>query len=523
MSRRPWVGARGALVCVALLGTSALAAAQEVNPPKGPADIMNQAAQGRSRAEVERAARIAESAAAGRDASAAEPPANAASQNSAATPQSPAATPQSPAATPQSSAATPQSSAATPQGSAAGPQEPAMGPREEAGHPDGDPHASGSGRDPHKVLAEPELPTAEPATGTPAGSIEIDVVGSDGKPQAGAEIVLGVMASMGSRTEQRAKSDAEGRYAFRNLAVGSQQAYRVNVLYQGGKFSSMPFRLSEDKGYHVRIPLRATTTDRAMLFQVVGQTVVELRDDRLHITQQARLANAGERVIAFPKDGLLVPLPAGFTAFQWQDQMTDQKAEEAAGQGFRIRGSLPPGSVTLAWTFDLPREGSSARISLRQPWRTYTYRVISEAPEGLKLRVSDFPEAERVQDEHRELLFTQIQRHPSEAQLESFTIRLEGIPGPGPGRWIAVLLALGALAYGLTRAFQPADDGSERTALLKIRKRELLELAKATEAELERGEIGPQYRAQRLDEILTELALVLRDEEALGRATKLSR
>ena len=65
------------------------------------------------------------------------------------------------------------------------------------------PHAH-TGRDPHAVLSEPELPTAEPKPGSPAGSIAIEVVGPNGAPFPDAEIVLGVMASTSNRTEQRA-------------------------------------------------------------------------------------------------------------------------------------------------------------------------------------------------------------------------------------------------------------------------------------------------------------------------------
>jgi hypothetical protein len=372
-------------------------------------------------------------------------------------------------------------------------------------------------------LAEPVLPVAEPKRGLAPGSIEISVVNPDGTPQPSADIVLGVMASLGGRTEQRAKTDANGKHTFSGLAVGSKQAYRVNVLSSGAKFSTTPFRLPEELGYQARMVLKPTTSDIRLMFQVIGQTVVELRDDRLHITQQGRLANAGDSVITFPKDGLVVPLPPGFTAFTWQDVMTDQKGEELAGKGFRIRGSLPPGSVTLAWTFDLQRSGSSAKLTVNQPWRSYTYRVISEAPPGLKLRVTDFPEAERIQDTGRELLFTQVQRAPSEAPLSAINLRIDGIPGPGPGRWIAVSLALLATITGLFYAFHRGDgdvERSERRAGLEAQKQRLITLAKQTDKEHAAGEIGPQFRAERLKEIATELAMVLRDEETLGSATK---
>ena len=479
-------------------------------PPAGPADIMNRANEGRRQAELERAVNAVDNAAGQKQAPAT--PAAAPSTPAAVTP---GATPTAPAGHGDTAPPAQQAPAAEPTAAPTAAPSPAA-----AAHA----HAHG-GRDPQAVLAEPVLPTAEPKRGLAPGSIEVSVVGPDGRAQPGAEIMLGVMASMGGRTEQRAKADAQGKHTFSGLAVGSKQAYRVNVLQSGAKFSTTPFRLPEELGYQARMVLKPTTQDTKLMFQVIGQTVIELRDDRLHITQQGKLANAGDSVIAFPKEGLVVPLPPGFTAFTWQDVMTDQKGEELAGKGFRIRGSLPPGSVTLAWTFDLQRSGSAAKITIDQPWRSYTYRVISEAPPGLKLRVTDFPETERIQDTGRELLFTQVQRAPSEAPLASVTVRIDGIPGPGPGRWVAVVLAVLAVAAGLVYAFKPGDgkeQRDERRVALEARKQQLITLAKQTDVEHAAGEIGPQFRAERLSEIATELAMVLRDEETLASASKLA-
>lgn len=385
---------------------------------------------------------------------------------------------------------------------------PAQGPSAPANPHDGSEHG-------HAMLAPPAMPTAEPAADLPEGSIAIEVTGPEGAPYPQAEIVLGVMASMGTRTEQRAKADAQGKYTFRGLAVGSQQAYRVNVLFGGAKFSTTPFRLPDGSGYRARVPLKTTTPSDRLFIQLVGQTVVELRDDRLHVTQQARLANAGNEVYVLPKDGVVVELPEGHTAFQWQDQMTDQKGEEVVGKGFRLRGSFPPGTVTLAWSYDVPREGSAARLAVKLPWKTYTYRVISEAPEGLKLRVSDFPEPERVKDEGRDLYFTQLQKEPGDPLLGTLTIKLDGIPGPGPGRWIASVLAVLLAAFGLSKAFTRGDDREERRLFIAGRKQQLLAEVRTVAAEHERGESGPEYFARRMDELETELATLLRDEELL--------
>jgi Carboxypeptidase regulatory-like domain len=436
------------------------ALAQEKGPPTGPAQIFNRGAEDRAQRDVAKAGAASEAAASQAD----------------------------PAPVP-----------------AQGPS----APHPPVGHPDV-----------HTALAPPTMPSAEPAAELPRGTIAIDVLDPQGDPFPNAEIVLGVMASVGARTEQRAKSDAAGQYRFTGLATGSQQAYRVNVVQGGAKFSSTPFQLPDSEGYRVRIPLKATTRSDRMFFQLVGQTVVELRDDRLHITQQARLANAGQAVYVLPKDGIVVPLPEGFTAFQWQDQMTDQKGEEVAGRGFRLRGSFPAGTVTLAWSFDVKRDGESARVPVTLPWKTYTYRVIAEAPEGLKLRVTDFPEPEQVKDQGRTLLFTQLQRQPGDPLTGALTVKLDGIPGPGPGRWIASALALLAVLFGLSRALRRGDDSTERGTFIAARKQALLGEVRATEAERARGEIGPEYHGRRIEEIVTELALLLRDEETLAASSK---
>ncbi len=448
-----------ALVCA---WVCALGAAAQDTPPTGPAQIMNRANAGRARREVAQANAAGDQIA--EEATAKAPSANAV----------PAATPAAP-------------------------------------HPPG-------GMDPHVAAAGAAQPTADLAADLPAGTLQVDVIGVDGKPYAGGQVILGIMKSMGGRDELPAKTDANGRHTFTALPVGSAQAYRVNVSSGGAKFSTNPFRLPDHAGFRARVPLRETTRNDQLVIGLLGQTVVELRDDRLHMTQQARVTNAGERVFVLPREGLLVPLPAGFTAFQWQDVMTDQKATEVLGKGFRIKGSLPPGTFNLAWTYDVQRDGAGARIPVSVPFRTYAYRVIVEAPDGLSLRVSDFPEAEKVKDEGRNLLFTQLRRAPPDAPIGAFSLRIDGIPGPGPGRWVATVLFALTVAFGLWLGVRRPDDAetvAERRRLFGDRKAALLEAVGQLDTELATGAVGPEFHESRLTEIETELAMVLRDEASL--------
>ena len=74
----------------------------------------------------------------------------------------------------------------------------------------------------------------------------------------------------------------------------------------------------------------------------------------------------------------------------------------------------------------------------------------------------------------------------------------------------AVLIALGG-AYGAARGGSPervAKENRER------RKQELLEEAAQLERDLERGDIGPQFRQSRHDAIVRELAVLLHQEQS---------
>src|SRR5262249_30147008 len=97
--------------------------------------------------------------------------------------------------------------------------------------------------------------------------------------------------------------------------------------------------------------------------------------------------NLGQETYVLPREGIMFDLPPGHLAFQSQAVMTDQHFEEVRGRGFRLRGSFPPGHVSLAWAYDLPVSYGEMRIPVQIPFATFTYRVMAEALPGLTLRV----------------------------------------------------------------------------------------------------------------------------------------
>ncbi len=367
-----------------------------------------------------------------------------------------------------------------------------------------------------RAFREPVVARAEPNPALPAGQIRVFVVDEHLHAQIDHEIQLGVMQQGGERERFPGRTNQEGVFVYEGLPTGSGQAYRVNVPSEGATFSSTPFQLPTEHGYDVHVQTTPVTHDDRNVLLVLGQTMFEIKpDQRLHVVQQARLANLSADTYVFPEGGRVLELPRGFMAFQAQPMMTDQRVSEVPGRGIKIEGSLPNGQVTLAWGFDLPITGSEMTIDLPNPFRTFQYRVISLAPDGMSMDVEGMPPPASFQDQGRPLLGTEVRRTPSDPPFSRVRARLRGIPGPSPARLYALALAL---AFGLGGALLLArrperDDGHLARAR---RRKELLEEAAAVERDFEAGEIGPKTRQSRREAIVRALAVLFYEEERVS-------
>lgn len=384
-------------------------------------------------------------------------------------------------------------------------------------HAQGDAPAGGGALDADHVgaalrgEAEP-VAEARASADLPAGTILVTVVDESGAAVAGAAVELGVMGQGGKREKKQARTGASGEARFEGLPVGSVQAYRVNVPLEGAVYSSNPFQLPPAVGYAVRVRRLPVSTDARFLLQFLLRVYVELKDGRVQVVEQAQLMNLGKGTYVFPKDGLEVVLPEGHLAFQTQATMGDQRLVESE-KGFRMFGSVPPGRTNLLWAFDLPLEGTEVAFVHPVPLRTYRFSIEADAPPGAKLDVEGMPAAIHHEENGKKFLVVQEQRDLGAAPLAELRVRLHGLPGPGPTRWIATGLALAFVLLGGWFWLRPAAAGPEASAeALKAEKDSLLADAEALEAEFRRGEVGPKYREERLREITSALALVLKHE-----------
>ncbi len=369
----------------------------------------------------------------------------------------------------------------------------------------------------NRVLGNvPELVTSVVDDTLPAGTISVQVVDPTNAPVAKQAVLLGIMEQSGGRESTACMTNEQGTCSFDSLAVDSKHSYRVNVSSDGARYSCTPFRLDATKGQRVRVVRLATTRDARRVFQILGRTMVEFRDDRAHITQEARLSNLGETTFVFPEGGMEIRLPEGFKAFETMALMTDQQLT-ATDDGLRITGSMPPGRVNLMWAYDVSVGGSSMTLQQTVPFPTMEYQVVSDYVDGMSLEVEGFQVARVHEGADRRFLVAGMMRRPGDPPIDPLRIHLRGIPGGGLLPYVASAIALLFAIWGFVFLMRPAD---QREALAKVRdarQNELLDEIANLEGQRAAEAIGPTFYEHRRRELTDELAIVLRmQSEATG-------
>lgn len=355
----------------------------------------------------------------------------------------------------------------------------------------------------------PSIATSEVDPQLPAGTIAVEVIDEAREPVPEAAVRLGFMEQSGGRKSEACVTNEEGRCNFEELPTDSAHSYRVNVPYNGARYSSTPFRLDPKSGQRVRITRLRTTTNDQRIFQVLGRTMVEFKEDRARITQEARLSNLGDATYVFPEGGLAIQLPEESKAFDSRAVMTDQRVS-GTDEGFEISGSLPPGRATLTWAYDVPVTGNTLILEQPVPFRTMEYQVISDYIDGMSLEVEGFTVARIHEGGDRRFLVAGVMRRPGDPRLDSLRIHIRGIPGEGAMPFLASALAAVFLVLGLILVFRPSDESQILAKAREERRKELLDEIAALEGDWKAKSVGPTFYEHQRRQLTDELAILLR-------------
>ena len=372
-----------------------------------------------------------------------------------------------------------------------------------AAGPSGHGGATGGGA-PGVFEPPPDTESEDPSL--PTGTIVVELRNAENNPVSGGgpwDVSLGVLhqsvAKGESREHKMATPDDKGMARFDGLETGSGIAYRVTVPKDGATFAAMPFQLPESKGMRVAIHVYPVTRDiQQALVVMQGIFFVEVKDDRIQIEQVYSIFNLGK--VTWLPDGVILKLPDKFTALSAQQTMSDQGLDSVDKVGGRLHGTFAPGRHEVSFRWQLPYAGEKdVDFEVGLPPHVAVVRAMAGAAGGVRFVVAGFPDAESKTDaQGQKVLVTEKQARRDEPWT-SLHVRLEGLPTPGPGRFIATGLAGLAVTVGLFFAFgggdkpaRSAHDKGRRAGLLAG----LLDLEKARKA----GDVGPKtYERARRD------------------------
>ena len=378
-----------------------------------------------------------------------------------------------------------------------------------------DPHAKGAaqGNDP-RFFNPPEDTVVEDGS-LPPGTIVVTIKDAQDRPVPRMPITLGVLHSTvtkGDSSERQARDGDEGGAArFDGLAFGTGYTYRLATTRGAATFGHPPFGLSAKAGKRVTLHSYEVSANMDEL-PIAMQTAVyvSLREDAIQVEQLVTVYNLGP--VAWVADAP-IELPKGFKAFNKQDAADDARVDEVAGTGAALRGTFPPGRRELDFRYQVPLDGDAKQtLHLRLPKRVAQVRVIAEASRSMALEVAGFKPAQRVDGrDGKHLLVTEHQAERAQGGVGSLDITLSGLPTPGPGRWIAVVLAVIAFASGLLYFGLSGSgllDEDARQDLTEAREALLGELV-ALERARKSGEVGPKAYARVRTSLLDALARIV--------------
>lgn len=393
---------------------------------------------------------------------------------------------------------------------------PPVGDDDDSDDEEAPPNPHGGGGQPHDsriFQAPPDAAQDDPAV--PVGSIVVSIRDAQDKPIPRAPITLGILHSSvakGDSSERRAaEADAEGNARFDGLTTGSGTSYRVSTTRAAATYAIAPFQLGDRVGKRAVLHSYDVTSNvDSLSVGINGLVILSLREDSIQVEQLLIVGNPDP--VSWVADAEF-RLPEGFKAFNKQESMSDTRVDEVKDKGAALRGTFSPGRHSINFRYQVPLENTPKQtLHLELPPHMMAVRVAAESSRSMALEVAGMPGAQPLRNEGKRFLVTEWQMRRAEDAMNKLEITLTGLPTTGPGRWIALALAIASLLAGLVYFQQKRDTGAldpdTREDLVEAREALLQEIV-----ELERlkksGEVGPKTYARLRAALLDALARIV--------------
>lgn len=297
------------------------------------------------------------------------------------------------------------------------------------------------------------------------GTVDVHVVGEDGKPVAGRDVLLGEQTDA-SIKPRKAQTDAAGIARFADLVGGERAGYAAVVEHEGMRLGTDPFRLPDAGGVRAEIRLAGRTTDTSRLRLAQGTRFALMpRESAFEVIEMLRIENTGSRIVDPEPAGILMPLPVGFQDAQGHDG--DRRVQEIADKGVALHVAVPPGGLEVQFAFVLPAPRAALDFEQPMPFGLPSLDVRTTALPGLAIGGPLVRSQQTREFDGRRVLFVSGDGVPAGGTL-SFTV--SGLPGQDTrGRTpAAVLAALLVVATAVGARRPPAQHGGTASAREKL-------------------------------------------------------
>ena len=361
----------------------------------------------------------------------------------------------------------------------------------------------------------------------PVGSLVVSLRDSKDRPIPHAKFSLSELfntVAKGEKPERITEREVgdDGTLRIDNLMIGTSTTYRVSSARAGGHYGLSRFPLNDKAGKNAVLHVfDASSNIEELSAGMQGVVYVSLKEDVIQVEQLLSVFNLGE--VAWVPD-VAFKLPAGFKAFNKQDSMNEARIEEVKDLGAALRGTFGPGRNDMDFRYQVPLDGNEKQtITIELPPRVAQMRVMAESSRSMALKVASFPDPQKVTRDGKRLLVTERQVSRSESGAQTIEITLTGLPVQGPGRWIAVLLAVVAGVSGIVYVVRHRDEGEvdddTRNDLVEAREALLSEMV-ALERAHKSGDIGPKSYARVRASLVDALARIVAQLDAARDAKK---
>jgi hypothetical protein len=285
------------------------------------------------------------------------------------------------------------------------------------------------------------------------GTLRVALRGAEEQPLSGREVTLKILhnsvAEGNRRTEQRATTDSSGVVSFGGLATATAFSYLVESTGEGATYASEPFAMSTASGKEVVLHVLPSTPDITQTMSAGRMLLfMEPKADVIKAEVVIDYVNIGK--VTWVPSSVVIPLPEGWKAFKAEEAESTLKVE-SLGDRVVLTGSLPPGNRSVSFSFQVPRvDSDTALVEMGTPPRMAEIQVMAEAPPEGGLQVAGFSPAQRqTTNDERRMWFARRATASGAAEPSTISAQITGLPVRGPGRWLALLLALAAAATGL--------------------------------------------------------------------------